>query len=117
MFNYLSSIFGGKPITQGNTTTTLVDHSVKGLFKYSVRMTCAGYTEFNVIATTEDLNKGQSWRCPKCRSWMELPKLPKKEFYSIQNSTFNNHDTPFLRTCYGNGHSGSIKEVLEYMEN
>lgn len=116
MFNYLVNIFGGKSMIQVDTTTTLVDNSVNGFFKYSVRMTCAGHTEFNVVVTIEDLSRGVSWQCPKCRSWMELPRLPRKEVYCIKNSIFNNHDAPFLRTCYGDGHSGSIKEVLEYKE-
>ena len=115
MFNYLLNIFGGKPITQGNTIITPVDNSVKGKFKYKVRMSCGGYNEFDVVVTTDDLNKVTSWQCLKCRSWVELPKLGKK-LKSPFGEGFLHYDGLMLRTCYGDGHSGSIKEVLEYEE-
>lgn len=115
MLNYLLSIFGGKPITQGNTVTTPVDKSVNGKFKYKVRMSCGGYNEFDVIVTTDDLNKNTSWQCPKCRSWLELPKLGKK-YDSPFGGMHVGYNGVMLRTCYGDGHSGSIKEVLEYEE-
>lgn len=116
MFNCLSSMFCGKPITQGKTTTTPVDNSIKGNFKYKVRMSCGGYSEFDVVVTTYDLNKGTSWQCPRCRSWMELPKLGKKS-YSPFDGKFLGYDGTMIRTCYGDGHGGSIKEVLGYEES
>lgn len=115
MFNYLASIFGGKPITQGSTVTTSVDNSIKGNFKYKVRMSCGGYNEFDVVVTTDDLNKGTSWQCPKCRNWKELPKLGKK-IRSPFDDKFLGYEGTMIRTCYGDGHGGSIKEVLEYRE-
>ena len=115
MFSYLSWIFGGQPIER-NTTTTLVDNSIKGTFKYAVRMSCGGNTEFDVIVTTDDLNKRTSWQCPKCRKSMNLPRLGRARRSPFDNE-FLHYEGTLMRTCYGNGHGGRIKEVIEYDED
>ncbi|HCH8414814.1 TPA: hypothetical protein NNQ18_004629 [Salmonella enterica] len=116
MFNYLVSIFGGKPIGNNYSTAThKVDKTAKGKFEYVVRVSHVG-VQYDVIVKVFDLNEDVLWKCPACGKKLILPKLEKLELREMFGRTWTNHENFLIKLDYGNGHDASIKEVLEYEE-